>query len=429
MNHSEMKQSLKELLRIDSVQAPAEPGKPFGKGPYEALDYMLKLGQSMGFTVKNCDGYAGHIEWGEGELFGILCHLDVVPAGSDWSYPPFGAVEADGYLYARGTQDDKSPAMAVLYAMKALKEEGFIPQKRIRLILGCNEESGWQCIDHYFAVEEMPVMGFSPDADFPVINCEKGVLHITVSFPVEKADGFELIALSGGERVNMVADQAACEFVSEEEYSAFDVENGHYHIAEQGVSSHGSTPSQGVNALHKLFEKLKDVTQDAAVHQIYQRFCLSTDGSDLGLKLEDEKSGALTVNFGSCELAAGRLNCEIDIRYPVTFNKDEILGKIAEAVPLGRIEDVHAQRPLYVEKDHPLVQKLLAAYRQVTGDHSQPIAIGGATYSRALDCCVAFGPVFPGSESTIHQRNERISLEELDKLCEIYYLAIKSLAG
>lgn len=428
MNYLQVKDSLKELLKIDSVEAPAAEGKPFGKGAYEALDYMLRLGESMGFAVKNVDGYAGHIEWGEGELFGILCHLDVVPAGSDWTYPPFGAVEADGYLYARGTQDDKSPAMAVLYAMKTLKDEGFVPKKKIRLILGCNEESGWKCIEHYFAVEEMPVMGFSPDADFPVINCEKGVLHMTVSFPTERTDRFELISLSGGERVNMVADHAACEFVSEEEYAAFDIENGHYKLSEQGISSHGSTPAQGVNALHKLFEKLAAVTADPSIHQIYDRFCRSTDGSDLGLKLSDERSGALTVNFGKCELKEGRLYCEIDIRYPVSYEKELILDKLREALPLGTQEEVHAQRPLYVEKNHPLVQKLLAAYRRVTGDQGEPIAIGGATYSRALECCVAFGPVFPGSESTIHQRNERISLEELEKLCDIYYLAIKSIA-
>ena len=428
MNYLQMKESLKELLKIDSVQALAEEGKPFGKGPYEALEYMLRLGESMGFAVKNVDGYAGHIEWGEGELFGILCHLDVVPVGSDWTYPPFGAVEADGYLYARGTQDDKSPAVAVLYAMKALKDEGFVPGKKIRLILGCNEESGWKCIEHYFEVEEMPVMGFSPDADFPVINCEKGVLHMTMSFPTEQTDGFELISLSGGERVNMVADHAVCEFVSEEEYAAFDIENGHYKLSEQGISSHGSTPAQGVNALHKLFEKLVTVTADPAIHQIWERFCRSTDGSDLGLKLSDEKSGALTVNFGRCELKEGRLYCEIDMRYPVSFEKEMILDRFREALPLGTLEEVHAQRPLYVENDHPLVQKLLAAYNQVTGDHGEPIAIGGATYSRALECCVAFGPVFPGSESTIHQRNERISLEELRKLCDIYYLAIKSIA-
>ena len=167
------KTRLKEILRINSVQAPAENGMPFGKGAYDCLVYALDMMQKSGLTVKNIDGYCGWGEIGEGDLFGILCHLDVVPVGKGWRYPPFGATEENGKIYARGALDDKGPFMAAFFALERLLDEGLKPKKRIRFILGCNEESGWACMDRYKETEEMPALGFSPDADFPVINGEK----------------------------------------------------------------------------------------------------------------------------------------------------------------------------------------------------------------------------------------------------------------
>ena len=200
--------SIAESVRFDSSQAAPLPGMPFGKGAADCLAHFLRLAESMGFETHNYDNYVGEAVWGEGEAFAILAHLDVVPAGDGWTHPPFAGEIADGKLYGRGTMDDKGPAIVCLYCLKALKDAGFAPRRTIRLIVGCNEENGWECIAHYNRVARMPESGFSPDADFPVIYAEKGILHVCLRFALPDAP---FSALYGGERANMVCDRAMAE--------------------------------------------------------------------------------------------------------------------------------------------------------------------------------------------------------------------------
>ena len=207
-------QTIVETLQFNSSLKDTEENYPFGKETADCLQHFLSLASSMGFATKNYDNYVGEVIFGEGEPFALLAHLDVVPAGSGWTYPPFGGVINDdvskggvtGYkVWGRGAMDDKGPAVCLLYALKALKDEGFIPNRQFHLILGCNEESGWKCIEHYNKVATMPEEGFTPDANFPVIYAEKGILHFTTHFPVNEAP---MSALNAGERVNMVCDNA-----------------------------------------------------------------------------------------------------------------------------------------------------------------------------------------------------------------------------
>ena len=58
----------------------------------------------------------------------------------------------DGKIYGRGTADDKGPAIAALYAMRAVKELGIPVKKNVRLILGTDEECGSSDIRHYYSV-------------------------------------------------------------------------------------------------------------------------------------------------------------------------------------------------------------------------------------------------------------------------------------
>jgi succinyl-diaminopimelate desuccinylase len=412
-NYENIIQDLKGLLRIPSVMGNPEKGKPFGKETFAALEYMLELGKSFGFKVKNVDGYAGHIEWGKGDsLFGVLCHLDVVPAGEGWLHPPFGAEEDGGRIYARGALDDKSPAVAVLYAVKRLKEEGFVPtKKKFRLIMGLNEESGWKCIDYYFSKEKMPDAGFSPDADFPVINREKGVLFLRLK--TKRCDD-KLTALEGGNRVNMVPDSAY--YVYDGVKKAF-----------SGISAHGSTPHKGVNAITKMLEDLKDKTNDCAVQSLYDIFC-SDCLKKTGLDLSDEISGKLTLNPGLIELKGEDIFLSIDIRFPVTFTKEQILQRLEKNLQKAfSYEILNYHKPLHIPENDPLVTALLEAYQKVTGEKGGCIGIGGATYSRALDKCVAFGPAFPDEDIKIHTAEESIVTENLYKITDIYYEALKRL--
>lgn len=398
------------VLKIPSVKEPPLPGMPFGRPCAEVLETVLKIGEEMGFRVKNVDGYAGHIEWGEGPLFGILGHLDVVPAGQDWTSPAFAAEIREDCLYARGTQDDKGPMLAVLHAMKRLKDEGFVPRKKVRLILGCDEESGWGCINHYFQKEEMPEEGFSPDADFPLINCEKGVLHLQVALPFSDLDGHHLSGLSGGERVNMVPDFASAVLDGEE-------------LTCRGVSAHGSLPEQGKNAVVGLLDQLIARYPHPVLKTV--RTLSATDGSGAGIACADEVSGKLSLNLGKAELTEGELRLWLDIRYPVTHDKEKILTSLQKASG-GEVTVLNEHAPLYVPEDNPLVQKLLKAYETVTGTPGKPFAVGGATFARALKCGVAFGPVFPGTTTSIHQRDENIPLKELWMLFDIYTEALRA---
>ncbi|MGZ4107816.1 MAG: Sapep family Mn(2+)-dependent dipeptidase, partial [Tumebacillaceae bacterium] len=198
------------ILQINSVGGPESgPGQPFGPGCAAALEYILQLGQEMGFTVKNLDGYAGHIEWGEGdEYFAVLGHLDVVPVGTGWTYPPFGGEIHDGKIYARGAIDDKGPTMAGLFGLKAIKDSGVTLGKKVRVIIGVDEETKWRCMDHYFQHEPKPIGGFAPDAVFPLIYAEKGIMCFDLDKERANIETAPVVVreLSGGIRVNMVPD-------------------------------------------------------------------------------------------------------------------------------------------------------------------------------------------------------------------------------
>lgn len=429
----QMTDTLLSLLSVDSVQGEPLPGAPFGAGTKEALNRFLSLAASFGMRVKDLDGYCGYAEIGEGELLGIPFHLDTVPFGSDWSKSPLGEIaeeEGNAVIYGRGTEDDKGPAVAVLYALKSLLDEGRTPRRRIRLIAGLNEESGWKCIEHYLEREEIPALAFSPDADFPVINCEKGVCHLALTLPLPD----EVAFFRGGERVNMVADRSEMEVktLSDASFSKClkggikvkFVEDG-YRLFAEGVSAHGSTPEKGENAILKILYAVKSSSEFLA--DLYDALH-ATDGSGLGIALSDEKSGALTMNVGRAETRDGKITFSLDIRYPVTYREEEILSRIKDALPQAELSVSGRHNPLYVDPDSELVASLLAAYNEVTGEKRTAISIGGATYARAFPNAVAFGPVFPGEESRIHQKDESIRVDAFVKCAEIYRAALEKLA-
>jgi len=430
----QMTDTLLSFLATDSVQSEPQEGAPFGAGTRAVLDKFLSLAASFGMRIKDVDGYCGWAEIGEGELLGIPVHLDTVPFGEDWTHSPLGEVaEENGEtrIFGRGAEDDKGPCVAVLYALKALLDEGKTPTRRVRIIAGLNEESGWKCIERYLATEEVPKMSFSPDADFPVIFCEKGVLHVAVTMKKPA----EVLSFNGGERVNMVADRATLEVtrLSDAAFSKclkggvkvkFTADG--FRLSAEGVSAHGSTPDKGENALLKILYAVKSTNDFLA--DLYD-FFHKTDGSGVGLKRSDDVSGNLTLNLGKAETTGDQITLYLDIRYPATHKEEDILSALRSALGDKATVTVKGRHlPLYVSKDSELVRSLTDAYNEVTGENAQPIAIGGATYARAFPNAVAFGPVFPGEDSRIHQKDESISLKNFIKCAEIYKKALEKLA-
>lgn len=444
------------FLQIKSVweEETAKEGAPFGEGVAKALSFMLDKGKAEGFTAKNLEGYAGHLEMGQGEeLIGILCHVDVVPEGDGWTTPAYSADIRDGKIFARGAIDDKGPTMAAYYAMKIVKELGLPLSKRVRMILGTDEESNWKCVDHYFKNEEMPTMGFAPDADFPIINAEKGISDIqVVQNEVETTGGdYELVSFSSGRRLNMVPDFAEAVLTGEngkklasryEQYiqkigkkGTAKIEGSLVTLQAEGISAHGSTPEKGENAglllAHFLTTVLLDGQGAAFASFAHETFTGDTLGEKAGIAYEDEISGPLTVNVGrlSYTKAEGG-NLGLNVRYPVTTNFEETVQKLKDyASSKGfQVAKYSNSRPHHVDKEHTLIRTLQRVYEEQTGEKAELLAIGGGTYARSLQAGVAFGPLFPGKEELAHQKDEYIEIEDLVKATAIYAQAIYELA-
>lgn len=430
-------QSTSDILKFDSSMKPQEGEYPFGKETADCLSFFLTLAEEMGFETHNYDNYVGEVIFGEGRReFAILAHLDVVPAGNGWKYPPFGGEINDDVsdggvegkkIWGRGAMDDKGPAIACLYCLKALKDEGIVPTKKIKLIVGCNEECGWKCIEHYNKVAKMPKEGFTPDANFPAIYAEKGILHFTTNFTINEAP---MSALNAGERANMVCDyaeavltrKAASKLVYYEnpiEGTTFSYDNTTNILRVRGKSAHGSTPEKGANALQALLYFLSTFHEDCKT--AYD--LLFADKT--GLKTLEDETGVLTMSPNVATFKNGVLSITSDVRFPATLSLEAVTEKLDEVGAEYTVDSY--QPPLYNDPNGKLISTLMQVYNEKTGKDEKAVAIGGGTYARALECGCAFGPEMPNEEVTIHQPNEYITFDRLAFLCDIYYDAVKAL--
>ncbi|TWH47529.1 Sapep family Mn(2+)-dependent dipeptidase [Sporomusa sp. KB1] len=400
------------LIQFNTVETQALPNAPFGAGNRAALNYVLEIGRQWGFTTKDLEGYAGYWEFGEGQdVVVIMPHLDVVPEGTDWDYPPFGGEIHNGNIYGRGAADNKGPAVAALYAFKLVRDSGLTVNKRIRLVFGCDEESGFECVNHYIKAEGLPTSGFTPDGAFPVINAEKGVLsgNFVIKLPPETAK----LIFTGGTARNVVPAYAKAEFAGKS-YEAI------------GVAAHASAPELGENAIIKLARELQQV----GTHPVLEFITNTADPESLGIAAQDEISGPLTYNIGLIHVDEQTATLTVNIRYPVTHNAEEIIEKLkAAGQPYGfSFESYTGSRPHYVAPESRLIKNLLAAYAEITGTVGKPLAMGGGTYARVLGNFAAFGARFPGDPPIAHQKNEYISVDGLLKATEVYATAIYKLA-
>ncbi|QDP99818.1 dipeptidase PepV [Lysinibacillus fusiformis] len=454
----ELVQELQELVQINSVldETSITTEVPFGEGPLKALEWLLAKGQSEGLETKNVDNYAGHIQMGEGEdLLGILCHVDVVPVGDEanWTYPPFNGTVADGKLFARGAIDDKGPTIAAWMAMKLVKDAGIQLNKRIRMIIGTDEETGFRCVDHYFKHEEMPTIGFAPDADFPLINAEKGIAELVFSQnKIGDASKEQLLLFNAGKRPNMVPDCAVAtiQFVSlqlEQNFQTFLSKNqlegsllmdgSHYIITIKGKAAHAMEPEKGINAAVYLAAFLQqELTTEVSkrfVDFVANVFHHDHYGYALDLQFEDEMSGKTTLNPGivTYDVTKGS-NMVISMRYSVTYPFDE---KMTEAQRLAAekgfsLDIQDDSKPHFVSEDDTLIQTLAGVYRRHTGDYETPLlSTGGGTYARVMKKGVAFGMLFPGEPDVAHRADEYVIVENLVRAAAIYAEAIVELAG
>ncbi|ARJ29476.1 dipeptidase PepV [Staphylococcus lugdunensis] len=449
---------LNGLLSIESVRddSLASEDAPVGPGPRKALDYMYEIAQRDGFATHDVDHIAGRIEAGKGDdVLGILCHVDVVPAGDGWNSDPFKPVVTDDAIIARGTLDDKGPTIAAYYAIKILNDMNVDWKKRIHMIIGTDEESDWKCTERYFQTEEMPTLGFAPDAEFPAIHGEKGITTFDLVQQLKSDDqdepDYELLSFKSGQRYNMVPDFAEAKvFVKENMTDVIQhfehylqghkltgdstVDSGVLQLTVNGKAVHGMDPSLGVNAglhlLHFLGSLNLNKTAKDFVDFSNRYLFESHFGEKMGMKFHTDIMGDVTTNVGIIEYDnehAGRFG--VNLRYPLGFEFEEAIHRFEDEIKsLGFDVDLgKVQQPHFVDKNDPFVQKLVTAYRNQTGDLSEPYTIGGGTYARNLDKGVAFGAMFSDSEDLMHQKNEYITKKQLFDATSIYLEAIYSL--
>ncbi len=423
--------TLVDILKMDTVldEYKENDNAPFGEGNLECLNYMLNKASNDNFETKNVDNYAGHIHLGtKGDLIGILGHLDVVPAVGVWDSNPFEPVIKDGKLIARGTLDDKGPVVAAYYALKIIKDMNLDMKNQIRIILGCDEETGSRCVKRYFTKEPKPAYGFSPDADFPVIYGEKGILTMDLESNT-KLDNIKSIKC--GTRYNIVCDEAICEFdnIDASLFNKFLLDtnnkgsiNGNT-ITILGRSAHAMSPSLGVNAIYILMQFINEYYPNSLSKFIIDT--CDTDGTKMGINYYDNDMKDLTINLGICNYDGNAIKLGYNMRLP----KDDILDSIISAFNKYSYKvTTKYSKSHYVDPNSDFVKTLMSVYQETTNDYeSQAFTIGGGTYAREIENAVAFGPMFKDREDVVHQPNEYIFIEDFYAWIEIYVKTIYKL--
>ena len=439
----EVVKEIQNAVRVKSVKEAPLPGMPFGEGPAKALDHFMNLAKKLGFKAEKFDNYAMHIDMGEGkETLGILAHVDVVPEGDNWTYPPYSGTIADGKIYGRGTLDDKGPAIISLFAMKAIADSGIKLNKKIRMILGADEESGSACLKYYFGELKMPYpdIAFTPDSSFPVTYAEKGSVRVKIE---KKFSTLKDVVIKGGNAFNSVPNEANGVIpvdmlgeVKNKNKVEFVKEGNVYKVFSAGIPAHGAHPEKGYNAISALFEVLKGIEvkneELKGLVEFFDKFIkMETDGKSFGVKCTDGETGDLTLNLGKINLENDELEIWIDMRVPVKVKNEQIVETIKKNTEdYGYEFLLHSNtQPLYVAKDSFLVSTLMNIYKELTGDNAaQPVAIGGGTYAKYAKNAVAFGALLPDQEDRMHQRDEYLERSKIDKLLQIYVEAIYRLA-
>lgn len=453
INEAEMIESLQKLIQIPSVHS-ENGGKeaPFGENTVKALEYVLNLAKNMGFTTKNVDGYCGYIEFGSGEkMLGIIGHLDVVPEGEGWKYPPFSATIDGDEIYGRGSIDDKGPVMASLYAMKAVKdyieENNINLGKRVRLILGLNEERDWKCIEYYKEHEEWPTFGFSPDADFPCIYAEKGIISPIINLdyskyfeqkvkikeidcknnPLNVVPKYARILLEINEISVEEFTNKVQEIVQEKGFNIDGMlKENLLELTSYGVQAHAAHPNLGVNAISQLVVVLNEVFKayniENPLFEAFEKYIgTEYNGEKLSINIPDE-SGELTLNVGNIKLTNDKIEIGLNLRVPINTKLEFIKEKFKELFGKYDLEldFIGIKEPLYVSKDSYLVKKLCEIFNRNTNLNEEPITIGGGTYARAFENFVSFGANLPGQKDMCHQVDEFITISNLKLAAKIY---------
>ena len=444
---SEMVSTLSKLVAVPSVKGKPEPGMPYGEECAKVLDEMLDTATSFGFVAENHSNRVGTIDLYPAvpPTLGVLCHLDVVPAGNGWKTPPFTLFMSNGKLYGRGSTDDKGPAVCVLYAMKAIRELKIPLSKNVRFIVGTDEENGSSDLAWYKERYKLPPHVFTPDGSYPVINIEKGMIRGEISAECKNEAEKTILEVNGGTVVNAVPEKAtaivagfsgielqlAAKNTGAPEMFTFSENNGKTVITVNGHSAHASTPAEGKNAITALCNMLGRLRSDDNTSKMFASLSHlfpfgETDGAALKIKISDERSGELTEVFSIINYNGSKLFGKFDMRFPVSTSCDKLRVKIEKAFSQKgfTLSDFSGAEPHVVDEDSAFIKTLISVYEEATGSRGGCIAIGGGTYVHDIEGGVAFGAEFIGEDNHIHSAGEYMSIERLKQNAKMFAEAI-----
>ncbi|MBO7449318.1 MAG: Sapep family Mn(2+)-dependent dipeptidase [Clostridiales bacterium] len=425
---------LSDLIAIPSVKGEPSEGAPYGVHPKAALTYFLSRAAEDGFIAENIGDKAGYVQWGtKGPLLAVLGHLDVVPEGSDWKTEAFHLTSDDTSFYGRGVVDDKGPVVSAYMALLRFKENHPDPDYRVRLIVGTDEEHGSSCMERYCETEELPDIGFTPDAEFPCIFAEKGIYQMHF-----EAEPNGIFTLHGGNAANMVPPYCECIDLKESRG-----------ISTKGVQAHASHPDLGINAIDLMLDKMDPSLISASpLLQLMKKYFSKESATPFSSFFGSDISGSMTTNVGIVDISKDHARLHVDIRFPVTLSEEAVRSKLLEAASeFGvKVVDDSVQPPLFKDKESrqiSVLTEIFNSYREqfsyspdeadsrasALKEESAPIAIGGGTYARTMPNIVAFGPQLSWGKDQCHQANESILKENLYLLVPMYEEALEKLGN
>jgi len=432
------------LVKHNSVQTAPADGAPFGEGAAACLKEALEISAELGLEPHDCEGMIGYAQVGEGgtdceKYLATITHLDIVPTGEGWTGDPFVMREREGYILGRGVMDDKGPSVICLYALKFLKEKNISLKYPVRALLGVNEETGMADVIYYLKNYPAPLFCFSPDANFPMCNGEKGIYRGNMMSGKVLEN---IIDIKGGEAANAIPAKAEAWVKAEKlcPTAGVDVEEteaGVWHLTAHGIGGHASMPDGTVNAIGVLVNYILDngiaSEKELPFLEAVRKLNASTDGSSVGAFAKDDVFGELTLIGGVIGTEDGRMFQSLDSRYPLTTDGKTITAAVAEAAGSEvAVEMLRETPPFYMSLDKPEVQACLDAYNEITGENAKPYTIGGGTYARDFPNAVSFGPEHPerpqpAFAGPIHGADEGASKEFLLESLKIYILALLKL--
>lgn len=434
-NKENVLRDIGRLVAIDSVMGEEKPGMPFGEGPAQALKLGLEIAGELGLEAHNCEDRMGYAQVGQGtDYLATITHLDVVPSVG-WAEDPFTLRRREGYIIGRGVMDDKGPSVLCLYALKYLKEREIPLRYPVRALLGINEENHMADLDYYLANYKAPLFCFSPDADFPLCNGEKGIFHgkVVSWLPMKRVKD-----IRGGVAANVIPDLAEAwveaEKLSSTERVTAQREGDCWHLTAKGIGGHASAPEGTVNAIGVLVDYILEqgILSGAEEDFFYglQRLHSDPYGVNLGLDTEDMIFTPLTIVGGVIGMEEGHVFQTVDCRYPTTSSGQDIVAQLTGN--WGELAQVHVlsdDKPFYMALDNPAVQVCVDTYNAVTGEQAQPYTIGGGTYARHFPNAVSFGPEHPERPAPdfagpIHGVDEAANIDWLMEALQIYILAL-----